>query len=86
MGPMTCSYKVVTQPDFENMYKVLRLVDTKKFSNNKFYGNVNNYLRILNKDGLIRSKKNIMTISNKLRSKRKSSKSPSRLLVRHYKR
>ena len=34
IGPLTCSYSVVTEPDFENMYKVLRLVDTKKFSNN----------------------------------------------------
>ena len=71
---------------FENMYKILRLVDTKKFSNNKFYGNVNNYLRILNRNGSIKSKKNIMNISNRLRSKRRSSKSPSRFLIRHYKR
>ena len=86
MIPVTCSYKVISQPDFENMYKVLRLVDTKKFSNNKFYGNVNNYLRILNKDGSIKSKKNIMNITNRLRSKRRSLKSPSRFLVKHYRR
>jgi len=87
IGPMTCSYRVVTEPDFENMYKVLRLVDTKKFSNNKFYGNINNYLKILKRDGSIKSKKNIMNIANKLRSKRRrNSKSPSRLLIRHYKR
>ena len=86
LGPITCSYSVVARPNFENMYKLLRLVDTNKFSNNKFYGNVNNYLRILNKDGSIKSKKNMINIANRFRSKRRNSKSPSRFLIRHYKR